>query len=103
MSKSPSKESDIPAFSHIAFFVEHHSSIVDSACDARQNSPSSILSRAGFFPESSLQETSIDLQSALTLFLSRINKVESNTAKVTKTNNLQEIITAQELDKVLVV
>ena len=78
MSKSPSKESDIPAFSHIAFFVEHHSSIVDSACDARQNSPSSI-----------------------TLFLSRINKVESNTAKVTKTNNLQEIITAQELDKVL--
>ena len=54
-----------------------------------------------FFPESSLQETSIDLQSALTLFLSRINKVESNTAKVTKTNNLQEIITAQELDKVL--
>ena len=99
MSKSPSKESDIPAFSHIAFFVEHHSSIVDSACDARQNSPSSILSRAGFFPESSLQETSIDLQSAL--FLSRMNKVESNTAKVTKTNNLQEIITAQELDKVL--
>ena len=109
MFKSPSKESNIPPLSHIGLSVEHHSSVVNSACDARQNSPRSISSRApplfpigsseehhtsvvdsacdarqnslrsitsrtGFLsaalPESSLQETSIDLQSALTLLLS---------------------------------
>ena len=78
---------------------------MDSACDAYQNSPGSIPSRAGFFssalPESSLQGTSIDLQSALTLLLSRMEKMESNIANVTKTNNLHhERITAQEQDKV---
>ena len=51
-------------------------------------------------PESSLQGTSIDLQSALTLLLSRMDKMESNTANVTKTNNLLHTrITAQEKDK----
>ena len=79
--------------------------LVDSGCDARQSSPGSIPSRAGFLstamPESSLQGTSIDLQSALTLLLSRMDKMESNIAYVTKTNNLlQERITAQEQDKV---
>ena len=52
-------------------------------------------------PESSLQVTSIDLQSALTLLLDRMDKMESNIANVTKTNNLlREGITAQEQDKV---
>ena len=52
-------------------------------------------------PESSLQGTSIDLQSALTLLLSRMDKMESNIANVTRTNNLlNERITAQEQDKV---
>ena len=92
MSKSPSKESDIPALSH--------SSVVNSACDTRQNSPSSIPSNAGFLraalPESSLQGTSIDLQSALTLLLSKMNKMELNIVNVTKTNCLlHEKITAQ--------
>ena len=32
MSKSPSKESDIPALSHIGTSVERHSSVVHSAC-----------------------------------------------------------------------
>ena len=78
---------------------------MDSACDAHQNSSGSIPLRAGFFsaalPESSLQGTSIGLQSALTLFLSRMDKMESNIANITKTNNLlQEKITAQEQDKV---
>ena len=105
MSKSPSKESDIPSLSHIGTSVERHSSVVDSACDAHQNSPGSIPPRAGFLstalPESSLQGTSIDLQSALTLLLSRMDKMESNIANVTKTNNLlQEKITAQEQDKI---
>ena len=48
MSKSPSKESDIPALSHIGTSVERPSSAVDSACDAHQNSPGSISPRAGF-------------------------------------------------------
>ena len=65
---------------------------MDSACNADQNRPGSIPSRTEFvtaaFPESSLQETSIYLQSALTLLLSRIDKMESNIANVTKTNNL---------------
>ena len=79
--------------------------LVDSGCDACQNSPGSIPSRAGFLstamPESSLQGTSIDLQSAFTLLLSRMDKMESNIAYVTETNNLlQERITAQEQDKV---
>ena len=87
MSKSPSKESDIPALSHIGISVERHSGVVDSACDTHQNSPSSIPPRAGFLsaalPESSLQGTSIDLQSVLTLLLSRMDKIESNIANVT--------------------
>ena len=63
-----------PIFFPIGSSEEHHTSVVDSACDARQNSLRSITSRTGFLsaalPESSLQETSIDLQSALTLLLS---------------------------------
>ena len=53
-------------------------------------------------PESSLQGTSIDLQSALTLLLSRVDKMESTIVDyVTKTNNLlQERIAAQEQDKI---
>ena len=65
MSKSPSKESDIPPLSQIGTSVERHSSVVDSACDAHHNSPDSLPSRTGFFsaalPESSLQGTNIDL------------------------------------------
>ena len=60
-----------------------------SACDAHQNRPGSVPPRTGFLsatlPESSLQGTSIDLQSALTLLLSRMDKMESNIANVTKT------------------
>ena len=105
MPKSPSKESDIPPLSHIGSLEKSHSSVMDSACSARQNSPGSISSRAGFLsaalPESLLQATSIDLQSALTLLLSRMDKIESNIASVTKTNTLlQERITVQEKDKV---
>ena len=74
MSKSPSKESDITAFSQIGTSVEHHSSVVDSASGIYQNSSGSIPPMAGFLspalPESSLQGTSIDLQTALTLLLS---------------------------------
>ena len=92
MSKSPNKESDVPALSHIGYSLERHSSVVNSACDARQSSSGSIPSRAGFLsaalPESSLQGTSIDLQSALTLPLRRMDKMESNIANVTETNNL---------------
>ena len=77
---------------------------MDSACNARQNRPGLILSRTGYLtavlPESSLQGTSIDLQSALTLPLSRKDKIETNIANVTKTSNLHERITVQELDKV---
>ena len=52
-------------------------------------------------PESSFHGTSIDLQSALTLLLSRIDKLESNIANVTKTNKLlHKRMTAQEQDKV---
>ena len=43
MSKSPSKESDIPPLSHIGSSVERHSS------DAHQNSPGSIPTRAEIF------------------------------------------------------
>ena len=47
---------------------------MDSACDARQNRPGSILSQAEFvtavLPKSPLQGTNIDLQRALALFLS---------------------------------
>ena len=66
----------MPSLSHIGSSVELHSNVEDSACDARQNRPESILSQAEFvtaaLPESLLQETSIDLQypySALTLLL----------------------------------
>ena len=72
MSESPSKESDIPPLSHIGSSVERHSRVVDIACDAPQNSPGLIPSRVGFpstaLPESSLQGTSIDLQSAFLIY-----------------------------------
>ena len=78
---------------------------MDSACEASEKRLGSVPSRAEFFtaalPEFSLQGTSIDLQSALTLLLSRMDKKRSNIAHVTKTNNfLHERITAQEQDKV---
>ena len=64
-----------------------------------------MLSRIRFLtaalPESSLQGTSIDLQSALTLSLSRMDKVKSNIDNVTTDNNLiHERVTAQEQNKV---
>ena len=49
MSKSSSKESDIPLLFHIGSSVERHSSVADSACDTHQNSPGSIPSGDGFF------------------------------------------------------
>ena len=71
MSKSPSKESDIPPLSHSGTSVERHSSVADSACDAHQNRPCSIPAKAGFLsaalPESSLLGTSINLQSEVHL------------------------------------
>ena len=78
---------------------------MDSACDARQNCPGLFGSRTGFLTaalsESSLQGTSFDLQSALTLLISRMDKMKSNIAYVPKTNNLlHERITDQEQDKV---
>ena len=105
MSKSSSNESDIPSLSHIGFTIERHSSAADGACGAGQDSSGSIPSRAGFLSaalaESSLQATSIDLKSALILLLTRMNKMESNIANVTKTNiHLHERITTQEQDKV---
>ena len=105
MSESASKESDIPVLSHISSSAERHSSVVDSAYDACQKSPRLTPSKAGFLtaalPESSLQGTSIDLQSAFTLFLSRTDKIESNIVNVTKVYNLlYERTTAQEQDKV---
>ena len=64
------------------------------------NPPRAVFLSAAL-PESSLQGTSIDLQSVLTLLLSRMDKTESNIANVTMTNNLlQEGITAQEQHKV---
>ena len=90
MSESSSKESDIPSFSYNGSWVEYHSRVVDTACHARQIKPGLIPSRAGFLtaalPEFSWQRTSIDLQSALTLLLSRMDKMESNIANFTKTN-----------------
>ena len=105
MSESPIKESDIPSLSHIGSSVERHCSVVDSAYDTRQNRPGSLPSKAGFlsaaFPESSSQGTSIDLQSALTLLLSRMDKVETNIVNVSRVINLHhETITAQEQDNV---
>ena len=74
-----------------------------SAYDARQNRSGLIPSWAEFamaaLPESSLQGTSADLQSALTLLLSRIDKMESHIANVTN-KLLHKRITAQEQDKV---
>ena len=53
---------------------------MDSACDSRQNRPGSIISQADCVTvallESSLLETSINLQSALALLLSRMDKME---------------------------
>ena len=49
MSKNPIKESDIPSsLSHINSLAERCGSVVENTCDACQNSPGSILSRAGF-------------------------------------------------------
>ena len=84
MSKSPSEEGDIPPLFHIGTSVERHSSVVDRAWDAHQKRPGSIPPRAGFLsvalPESSLLGTSIDLHRALTLLLSRMDKMKSNIA-----------------------
>ena len=49
MTKSPSKESDVPSLSHIGTSVERHSSAVDSACDAHHNSPGQYLQGLAFF------------------------------------------------------
>ena len=69
MSETYSKESNIPALSHIGSSVERHSSVVDNVCDARQHKPGLIPSRvelvAAALPESLLQGVSINLQSAL--------------------------------------
>ena len=105
MSESASKESDIPLLSLIGSSTERHSSVVGSACDACQKSPRLIPSKAGFLtaalPEFSSQGTSIDLQSAFTLFLSITDKIDSNKVTVTKVYNLlYERTTAQEQDKV---
>ena len=106
MRESPSEESDVCALSaHYVSSVECQSSVVESACEARQNSSSLIPSRAVFLtaalPGSSLRGSSIDLQGVLTLFLSRMDKMESNIANVTKTSNLlHERITGHEQDKV---
>ena len=48
MSASHSKESDISPLSHIGLEIEHHSSVVDSACYVCQNKPGSIPSQAEF-------------------------------------------------------
>ena len=94
MSKSPSKESDIPELSHISLSVERHSIVVDSTFDSCQDSPGSTPQRLDFFSaalsEFSLQGTSIDLQSALTLLLSRMDKMESNIANVTRATFVEE-------------
>ena len=50
--------------------------------------------------ESSSEGTSIDLQSALIVLLSRMDKMDLNTGNVTKTNNLLHArISVQEQDK----
>ena len=105
MSETHCRKKDFSELFHIGSSVKRHSSVVDSVCDARQNKFGSIPSRAEFVTaallESSLQGTSIDLQIALTLLLSRMDKMESNIANVTKTNNLlHERITALEQYKV---
>ena len=51
MSKSPSKESDIPELSHIGLSVERHSIVVDSTFDSRQDSPGSTPQRLDFFQQ----------------------------------------------------
>ena len=48
MCKTHSKESDIPPLCDSGSSVECHSSVVDSACDARQNRPRLIPSRTEF-------------------------------------------------------
>ena len=105
MSETHSKESDSRPLSHICLSVKRHSSVEDSECDARQNSPESIPVQAEFVmagvPESSLKAINIDLQSARTLILSRMDKMKSNRANIFKTNNLlHERITTQVQDKV---
>ena len=76
MPESPSKEIDILPFFH----TEPHSSVVDSACGACQMRPSFIPTRSGFLTaalaESSSQRTSIDLESAVSLLLSRMDRVK---------------------------
>ena len=80
---------------------------MDSTCGTRQSRPGSIPVRAGYLtaklPESSSQGTSIDLQSTLTLLLSRMDTMNSNIVHVTKTTTLlHERIVAKEQDKVSV-
>ena len=62
------------------FHTERHSSAVDSVCGARQMRPSFIATRSGFLTaalaESSSQRTSIDFKSAISLLLSRMDRVK---------------------------
>ena len=78
--------------SRIGFSIERHSSVVGSAHGALQIRSNSIPTRTEFLlatlPDSSLQGTSVDLQSDLPLLLSRINNMESSIVNVNKTNNL---------------
>ena len=74
---------------------------MDIACGTRQRRPGSIPVRAGYLtaklPESSSQGTSIDLQSTLTLLLSKMDTMNSNIVHVTKTTTLlYERILAKE-------
>ena len=86
MSKSPSKESDIPPLSHIGSSVERHSSDAHRIVPVRY--PQGLKFFSAALPESSLQGTIINLQSALALLLSRMDRMESNIANVTKTISL---------------
>ena len=74
---------------------------MDSTCGIRQSRPSSVPVRARYLtailPESSSQGTSIDLQSTLTLLLSKMDTMNSNIVHVTKTTTLlYERILAKE-------
>ena len=72
---------------------------MDNSSGVDQSMPCSIPKRVkahtAALLESSSQGTSTDLQSALTLRLSRIDQIGTNIANVTKTNNiLHERLTA---------
>ena len=92
MSESSSEESDITRLSHIASSTERHSSAVDIACDVQIS--------YGRIARVLLPGTSIDLQSALTLLVRGMDKMESIIASATKTDKPHERITSQEQDKV---